>query len=41
MTREQEQFILDALAKVCGDQYGAELTFTLKDEETHEEKAAQ
>lgn len=41
MTREQQQFILDALAAVCGDQLGVELTFTLKEEETPEENAAQ
>ncbi len=33
LTREQQQFTLNLLAEIYGNQIGAELTFTLKDGE--------
>lgn len=31
LSRTQQQFILDVLAELCGEQVGAELSFTLKE----------
>lgn len=33
LTREQQQYILDVLAELCGRQMGAELTFEIKEAE--------
>lgn len=37
LTRDQQQFILNAFAEVLGDQLGVELRFTLKDEDKGKE----
>lgn len=38
LTRSQQQYILDVLAELCGEQYGLDLKFTLKEKENGQQE---